>query len=116
MRVMLLVIWVVILTAGCIEPQIQPEGAEERAIEAEQSHIKTQLENASCLDNWSFQSIGVLENASVINSTAHAYYVEVTHPYSYNLRGRYGHAGSDATYRVTEDELTRVRGTTISPC
>lgn len=90
--------------------------AKRRALSAEEEHIRRQLTNASCVDNWSLQAVGVIKDASVTKTTDDAVYVEVRHPYSFNINGRYADIYSDSTYAVRTDAVERTEGTPITPC
>lgn len=114
-RTLLLV--VVLVLAGCSSgPPVAADEAKERALAAEGEYIGTQLDDASCVESSGGPAVGLVENATVRNTTDSAVYVDVTHPYSYSTGGLYAHGSSEATYRVTPDDTERIRGTSVGPC
>ena len=91
--------------------------ARDQALTAEEEYITEQLGNASCVKEWGLTDyVGWEKGATVINRSVDGVYVEVTHPYWYSTEEVEADIGSEATYRVTGDEVKRVSGTTVSPC
>jgi hypothetical protein len=88
----------------------------DRALSAERTYVRTRLTNASCVDNWGLQAVGITPGATVTNTTGDAVYVEATQPYSYNVDGRYADVYSVGTYRVTPETVERIEGDGVSPC
>lgn len=109
---------VVILIAGCLGGSAVPtEEAKERALAAEEAHITSQLENASCVKSWGLTSYaGVEKEAAVTNQTAEGVYIQITHPYWYSTEQDEADVGSNALYLVTPEEVQRLDGTHVSPC
>ncbi|WP_459194024.1 hypothetical protein [Halosimplex sp. J119] len=90
--------------------------AEKRALDAEEAYLTAQFENASCVESWDTYSPVVEEETSIINRTGDGTYVEVKHPYSYGTETDEADDASEAVYRVTAENETRVSGDEITPC
>ncbi|WP_410766939.1 hypothetical protein [Haloferax sp. DFSO60] len=92
--------------------------AAQRALAAEESYLKSQLQNASCLTSWGTLSTTGSKEVNVVNRTSDGIAVEVQHPYSYGKEDPLVEADgySRATYLVTEERVERIAGREISPC
>ncbi|QLH83596.1 hypothetical protein [Halosimplex pelagicum] len=90
--------------------------AEQRALDAEERYLSAEFENASCVESWGTSSPVVEEESSVVNRTGDGAYVEVSHPYFYGTDSDEVDGASEAVYRVTADNETRVSGDTVVPC
>lgn len=88
----------------------------ERALDAESTHLSNGFENASCVESWGTSSPIVEEESSVINRTGDRAYVEVSHPYFYGTDSDEVDGASEAVYRVTAENETRVSGDRVVPC
>lgn len=109
---------VVVSTAGCLGVSgVSNSDAKERALAAEEQHITKQLENASCVENWSLVSfVGLEKEASITNRTDEGVHVVVKHPYSYSTEQDEADHESEAHYLVSPDDVDRISGTKVSPC
>ena len=96
--------------------EIKEEYAKESALEAEQSHIKNQLERANCLDEWDTGSATVEPEARISSRADSGVYVNVTYPFSTTRYGTVSDRASTARYLITEQESRRMNGDDISPC
>ncbi|WP_144903209.1 hypothetical protein [Halobellus captivus] len=109
-------------TAGCLgsptdTTPVSNSDAEDRALAAEADHIRSRLENASCVDEWGLTSYtGVETEASVTDRTAEGIHVEVAHPYWYSTEEIEADVGSNARYVISERETRRADGDDVSPC
>jgi hypothetical protein len=90
--------------------------ARERALDAEEAHLSNGFENASCVESWGTSSPVVEEESSVVNRTDGGVYVEVRHPYFYGTNSTEEDGASEAVYRVTAENETRVSGDRVVPC
>jgi len=90
--------------------------ARERALDAEEQYLSTGFENASCVESWGTSSPVVEAESSVVNRTDGGVYVEVRHPYFYGTESDEADGASEAVYRVTAENETRVSGDRVVPC
>lgn len=98
-------------------PAVSDETARERALTAEERHLRDRLGNASCVDGWGTNSYtGVEAEANVVNRTSAGVYVDVVHPFWYGTETVEADGRSAATYLVTPNATRRLDGTTIAPC
>jgi hypothetical protein len=82
--------------------------ATERALNAENAYVSARLENASCIDDWSFTQYFAEQNATVLNRTERGVVVEVTRPFSWTDDGLVTDAVSNPRYLVNETETVRL--------
>ena len=92
------------------------EGAEQRAIDAEETYLFERLRNASCLTGYGTMETTGQTTATVSDRTTEGVVVEVTHAYWYRTEELESDGESEARYVVTSDEARRIDGDTISPC
>jgi hypothetical protein len=90
--------------------------AGDRALDAEKRYLSAEFENASCVESWGTSSPIVETESSVVNRTGDGAYVEVEHPYSYGTETEEVDDWSEAVYRVTAENETRVSGDRVVPC
>ncbi|ELZ24288.1 hypothetical protein C475_13602 [Halosimplex carlsbadense 2-9-1] len=90
--------------------------AEQRALDAEERYLSAEFENASCVESWGTSSPIVEAESSVVNRTDGGVYVEVRHPYFYGTNSTEEDGASEAVYRVTAENETRVSGDSVVPC
>lgn len=101
-------------TAESSEPSVSNQTAKNRALDAEESHLADQLQNASCLEDWGTTETTVSKRATVTKRTSEGVYVEVTHPYWYTKDDTESDQGSDALYVVTDETTERESGDSVS--
>lgn len=95
---------------------VSDDEAKERALAAEKAYLRTQLKDASCLENWGTAPTTASKRATVAGRTADGVRVELQHPYSYSTGDTHADGASRATYLVTAEDEQRVEGDSISPC
>lgn len=94
---------------------------EDRALDAEEEYVASNLENRSCLTEWGTrEGAGPSTDASVTKVTTSGVRVTVTLPYAYTTESDgetiYADTASEAVYQVNFTETQRLTGDEITPC
>jgi hypothetical protein len=94
--------------------------AQQRAVRAEETHVATQLETATCLDDWGVNEGTETKSAAVTGVSPFGVRVTVSIPYAYSVDRDgdpiFADTASEAVYEVTLLNARRVSGDDISPC
>lgn len=92
--------------------------AKSRALSTEEEHIDSVMRNASCVESWDTAEVTAEKEARVVDETAEAVYVAVSHPHAYGRADQTeADSISNATYRVTDDDIQRVEyERELNPC
>ena len=102
---------------GKPDVQLSDENAREMALEAEKSHLESELRDAECLHSWGTDGSVTPKEADAVCRSADGIHVDVVHPYwTSREEDDVLDAASDARYVVNEEETERVGGDAISPC
>jgi hypothetical protein len=91
-------------------PNLTRSEAKRLALDSEEEFIRSRLENATNLTGYGLVGITMTENATIVNRSDGGYYVFVVHPYSWSTERAHGDVASEATYFVTAEGATRIRG------
>ena len=105
------------LTDWKTDVQLSDENAREMALEAEKSHLESELRDAECLNSWGTDGSVTPKEADAVCRSADGIHVDVVHPYwTSREEDDVLDTASDARYVVNEEETERVGGDAISPC
>lgn len=118
-RLQILSVAGMIALAGCpglTDAGLTDDDAKQRALQAEETHLESQLRNASCLGDWGTNPTVTGEEATVVNNTGSEAYVRVVHPYWTSRPAVETDGATESIYRVTQNTTERIDGDRLSPC
>jgi hypothetical protein len=96
------------------------QAAEGRAADAERAYITDRLENAACLEDWGVDEGAVSRSVAVTGPSGVGLRVAVTMPYAHTVEidgeAVFADTATEAVYRVTLTDTTRLEGDTVAPC
>jgi len=116
-----------IVLSGCVGDQTQDEvtgtspdisgtEVEDRVLEAEQTYVEQQLNNASCLAEWGTEPVVGSRNVTIENHASEGVYANVRFPYWYSTGDTTHDSISNSKYLVSNNSVDRLDGPQIEPC